>query len=475
MQRGDSIADTPDHYIKQFLREINIAVKCQKINYFWNNNIKMKNWILIPVLFLILISGCKENTSETYFTPEKAEVCFQNVENVCNMDGGNLWGENLYGPLMFIERASRKIIANQPDKDGILKLKDGIYTGFYPKESIINTTAVEFGGTLFGMAPLPNEEDEFRIITRAVHSLYHRFQQLKGIYPEYYNVVNLDDKQARIWIKLEWKALRKAIVSEGEEQMLAIRDALIFRGSNRESFPKYAGMENRFENYEGLATFTYLLLTSESYEQYKKRLFDYFDRIYSFQSYSRSYGSIHGALYATLLYLKGFDFKTITSDTIDLGESVRGLYNIQLPGVCRDVAGSISINYNITEIYEEEEQRVLDIKERLNNQVNIFTEKPIVLLELESPYFDFEPEDIHYLDTLGILYHSMRVSDNWGKLTVDKIGCLVSNNYKYLRITAKGLKIDKNHIDGEGWQIILNDGWEIKESDQNYYIRKLMP
>jgi hypothetical protein len=234
-------------------------------------------------------------------------------------------------------------------------------------------------------------------------------------------------------------------------------------------------MENRFETYEGLATFTYLLFTSESEKQYLERLFDYLDRIYSFQSYSRSYGAIHGALYATLLYDKGFDFKTMTSDTIDLGEKVRELYNIELPAVCRDVAGSISINYNITEIYDEEEKRLLDIKERLNNQVNIFTQKPVVLLELESPYFDFEPEDIQYLDTLGILYHAIRVSDNWGKLTVDKNGCLISNNYKYLRITAKGLKVERNHIEGEGWQIILNDGWEIKETDQNYYIGKLAP
>jgi hypothetical protein len=218
-----------------------------------------------------------------------------------------------------------------------------------------------------------------------------------------------------------------------------------------------------------------MLLCSESEEQYEKRLLEYLDRIYSFQSYSRSYGSIHGALYATLLYQKDFDFKTIIYDTVDLGERVKELYNIVLPEVCRDVAGSISINYNIASIYDEEEERLREIKERLNNQVNIFTQKPVVLLELESPYFDFEPEDINYLDTLGILYHSMRVSDNWGKLTVDKIGCLISNNYKYLRITAKGLKIERNHIEGEGWQIILNDGWEIKESDQNYYISKLSP
>ena len=87
--------------------------------------------------------------------------------------------------------------------------------------------------------------------------------------------------------------------------MLAIRDALIFRGSNRETYPKYARLENQFETYEGLATFTYTLFEAQSPEEYKTRLFEYLDRIYAFPSYARSYGIIHGALYATLMYNKG--------------------------------------------------------------------------------------------------------------------------------------------------------------------------
>ena len=193
------------------------------------------------------------------------------------------------------------------------------------------------------------------------------------------------------------------------------------------------------------------------------------------QSYARSYGFIHGALYATLLYDKGFDFKKIQTDNFDLGNAVKELYNIELPVICRDVAGSLALNYDIDAINKEEEQRLADIKESIHKQISTFTEKPVVFLELESPYFDFEPEDIHSLDTLGTLYNSMRVSDNWGKLTVDKGGCLVSNNFKYLRITAKGFKEDKNHISGEGWHLILNNDWELVKVDQNYFVRKLMP
>jgi len=433
----------------------------------------MKNWIIFPVL-LILIS-CKGKTSESYFTTDKASRCFKDIEEICKRDNGKLWGKNLYGPIMFVERVTRRIITNRPDNEGLLKSKDGVYTGIYPKELVLSNAPVKFGGTQFAMVPLPAEEDEYRIKTRAIHSLFHLFQENEGIIASTFNSTNMDEKEARLWIKLEWKALRKAINTNGEDRQLAIRDALIFRGSNRELYHKYAADENRFETYEGLTTFTYTLLCTNSPEEFKSRLFENLDRIYSMQSYARSYGFIHGALYASLLYDKGYDLKKIKSDSFDLGNAVKELYNIDLPVICRDVAGSLAVNYDIESVNKEEEKRNADIKESIYSQISIFTEKPVVFLELESPYFDFEPEDIHSLDTLGTIYNSMRVSDNWGKLTVDKGGCLVSNNLKFIRITAKAFKADKNHISGDGWHLLLNSEWELVPVDQNYFVRKLIP
>jgi hypothetical protein len=433
----------------------------------------MKKWIFFSLIILLI--SCKREKTDSYFTPEKASQYFKDIEAICNMDNGSLWGKNLYGPLMFVDRPNRRIVANQPDKEGLLKEKAGVYTGFYPKELIINFNPVKFGGVLFAMAPLPNEEDDYRIKTGAIHGLFHRFRETSGFVSTSYNTNNMDEKEARFWIKLEWKALRKALDSEGESLKLAVRDALVFRGSNRELYQKDADDENRFENYEGLATFTYTLLCTNSETEYKKQLFDNLDRIYAMQSYARSYGFIHGALYATLLKNKGFDFKNIHTDNFDLGTAVKELYNIELPAICRDVAGSLALSYDIDAINKEEETRLSDIRESLRKQTSTFTEKPVVFLELESPYFGFEPEDIHPLDTMGTLYSSIRVSDNWGKLTVDKVGCLISNNFKYIRISAKGFKEEKNRISGDGWQLIMNDDWKLVPVEQNYFVRKKIP
>ena len=433
----------------------------------------MKKYIYILAIFIL--ASCNNEKVAIYFTLEKAAKYFNEIETICNKDNGRLWGKNLYGPLMFVDRPTRKIFANQPDKNGILKEKNGVYVGDYPKEFVIQNQAQLFGGTLFGVVPLPVQEDNYRIKTRAIRSFYHCFQKAAGLSPNIYNTRYMDDKNARLWLKLEWRALKKAINNEGELRLQALRDALIFKGARRELYPTYVYDENKFEDFEGLATFTAFTLCEDTAGKTKRKLIEYLDRTYTYQSYGRNYGFIHGALYAFLANEQGFDFKTIHSDTTDLGSIVKTLYKIQLPQICRDVAGSLALNYDIESIYKEEDQRLANIKQSRHDALSVFTEKPIVYLELESPYFDFEPEDIRALDTLGTIYTTMRVSDNWGKLTVDKGGCLVSSNLKYLRITARNIKESKNHLSGDGWNLVMNNDWELVKVGQNYFVRKLMP
>jgi hypothetical protein len=433
----------------------------------------MSKWLFI--LAPLFIFSCKEEVADTWFTPEKANYYISRITELCNRDSGKLWGRNLDGPLLFIDRPTRKIFTNQPVNISFLKLRDGIYSGILPKEEVISRNIIELGGTTFSTVRLPVEEDEYRVTSRAIRNLFHLYQRNIGIIPSGYDTRNKDDKESRLWLKLEWKALEKAIISKEQEREQAIRDALIFRGTGREINPKHITDENRFENYEGLATFTSILLSTNTSEECVAKLLEYLKRIYSVQSYGRSYGSIHGALYSYLLYEKSFDFRIIRSDTLDLAEEVRKLYSIELPEICRDVAGSLSFGYNVEDLYKEEEKRLNDIKESVHKLTSTFTEKPVVFIELASPYFDFEPEDIHILDTLGTLYNTIHVSDNWGKLTVDDGGCLISANLKYLRVTARGYKAEKNHISGDGWQLVLNDNWQLIRVEQNYFLRQLMP
>jgi hypothetical protein len=433
----------------------------------------MKRWIYFLVLLLPM--GCSQDKTNIYFTPEKARWYFSEIETACNRDNGKLWGKNLYGPVMFIDRPTRKIIANMPDNEGILKLKDGIYTGSYPREMIIDNTSKIFGGTLYSCSALMQVEDTTRTIGMALQGLYLCHLVNIGKEIPRYNTRQIDDKNARLWLKLEWHALKKALTSTGDFQKQSLRDALIFRGARRELFPKEVKDENAFESVMGLSFLSYAILSTQSPEQAGQRLLKSLDDFYGFQSYARTYGYIHGALYGFLAYEKEFDFKAALPDTVDLARVVKELYDIQLPEICRDVAGSLALGYDLENIYKEEDTRLSEIKDRLHRRISVFTEKPVVYVELESPYFDFEPEEVRSLDTLGTIYNSIRVLDNWGKLTVEKGGCLVSSNLKTIRVTAKNLTESKNHISGDGWHLILNSDWQMVKVEENYFIRKLMP
>ncbi len=424
---------------------------------------------------IVLVAGCKEDPGVGYFSSEKAISYFERIKETTAKDDGKLWGQNLYGPIMYVDQVSRTIYANMPDEEGLLKEKDGIYTGIYPKEKVINNIAVEYGGTLFAMANLPSREDDYRIYARAVHGLFHVFQAKNNLDPGGYNTLHMNEPKARLWLKLEWKALEAALMSDSLSRQLSLRDALIFRGARHEYYPGMVKEEVKFEDYEGLATFTYTLLCTENKDEFRTRLIEYMKRTYENQSYVYSFGFIHGALYAYLLHDAGFDFRKINTPGTDLAALSAEAYNIQLPDVCRDVAGSIAVNYNLEQIKEEENKRQSEMSEVIRNKVGLFMEKPVVYIELISPSFSYEPEDINSLDTLGTLYSSIRVSDDWGKITVDAPGCLVSNNLKFLRITAKGFKEEKNHYWGDGWHLMLNDSWQIVKVDQNLFIRRLMP
>lgn len=435
----------------------------------------MKKWILLLPLFFLFACDRTRVEGLVYLNSQSAGKYFKAIEKICNDDNGKLWGENIYGPIMFIESHTRNIYANAPDKNGLLKQRDGVYTGLLPKDITINVNNVEYGGTLYAMVPLPQHEDYYRIVSWSVHSLFHCYQERHHLRSEVINVSHMNDESSRLLLKLEWKALIKAINSDSITHNQAIRDALIFRGARRELYSDGTSEENTFECTEGLATFTYIKLCSKSDDEYKTSLLEYLDKIYKSPSFTVSYGFIHGALYAFLLDARGYDFSDITSIDFDLAAAVGKLYDIKLPDYCRDVAGSLALGYNLPELRTEEEEMQKMISEKTQKIANSFIEKPTVKVSLESPNFSFEPEDIFSLDTIGTIYRKLRVSDNWGRLTVDDGRVLISNDLKTLRISTGDVKTERNHISGKGWQISLNEDWHLTEEGDGYIIIKSRP
>ena len=68
-----------------------------------------------------------------------------------------MWGTRLYGPMLFVNRRSRALVANQADKQGRLRKAGAVFTGVLPDEKNIANTASEWAGRRWTMIiwPLP--------------------------------------------------------------------------------------------------------------------------------------------------------------------------------------------------------------------------------------------------------------------------------------------------------------------------------
>src|SRR5437588_9041945 len=86
-----------------------------------------------------------------------------------------------------------------------------------------------------------------------LHRLFHRIQAELGFTASNGFNEHLDTLEGRVWMQLEWRALRRARESSGSDRAEAIADALAFRRERRRLFPGPGGNERRVGDGGGLA------------------------------------------------------------------------------------------------------------------------------------------------------------------------------------------------------------------------------
>jgi hypothetical protein len=165
---------------------------------------------------------------------------FQEAQALCSQDNGKLWGVSLCGPMVFVERKTRAVVANQADREGILTKNGNVFIGKLPANVNIANTAIEWAGVKWTMVMFPLPEDKIRRGNLMVHELWHRVQNDIGFPGSGAANNHLDSRDGRVWLQLEWRALAAALTNRGKERRQAIADALLFRAYRRAIFPNAA-------------------------------------------------------------------------------------------------------------------------------------------------------------------------------------------------------------------------------------------
>jgi hypothetical protein len=179
--------------------------------------------------------------------PEKKQPFSTQAQVTHGRDAGRLWDVSLCGPLVPFDQRTGTHATSRPEPDGPVPRFPGFVDG-----------PVSWGGQTWFAVPFhmlpPNDADLRQQLL--LHGLFHRIRPELGFLTDDGYNEHLDTLEGRVWIQLEWRALRRAVESSGSDQAEAIADALAFRRECRRRFPSAEDNERRDEIREGLATYT---------------------------------------------------------------------------------------------------------------------------------------------------------------------------------------------------------------------------
>jgi hypothetical protein len=210
----------------------------------------------LNALFLVALLG-STSAAEAQVKPELAKRYFEEAKALCERDAGRLWGVSLCGPMVIFDPATGTRATSQPEPDGQP-----------PRLSGFADSPVSWGGVRWFAWPLymlPEKDADARQQIM-LHGLFHRIQpELESMQgnSDGFNE-HLDTLEGRVWMQLEWRALRRAVESSASNQAEAIADAQAFRRERRRLFPGAADNERRDEIREGLASYTGIAVWANS-------------------------------------------------------------------------------------------------------------------------------------------------------------------------------------------------------------------
>jgi len=429
-----------------------------------------KKQLILVTLLIFFIQCCNATKQQTVY--DSIPVVFNEIKSATKKNM-NLWDKDLYGAMLLVDPQTRQIFANESDTAGYLKSDGSIYTGILPENISFANTAIDWNGKSWAMICLLLPEDEHERIDLLSHELFHKAQPSLGFTLNNADNNHLDLKDGRIYLRLELEALKKAIQTSSEkEKQQHLTNALIFRKYRNLLYPKTDEIENLLELNEGIASYTGLIISGRNEKQSTEHIVNGINYFYNYPTFVRSFAYFTTPAYGYLLYNKDKNWNKNIINTTDLTDFFTKAFNINVPTDLIKAVEIISDNYNGMSIIKEETEREENNRKTIAKYKSKFIEMPHFELQFENMNISFDPRNIIALEDKGTVYPNMRITDQWGILTVEN-GALMSPNWDKITITNP-IETDKKKIIGDGWTLELTDDYfiEKEETSGNYKLTK---
>jgi hypothetical protein len=397
-------------------------------------------------LFLLGLLGAA-TAAEAQVQPQLAQRWFEEATKLCERDAGRLWGVSLCGPMVIFDPATGTRATSQPEPEGPLPRFPGMADG-----------PVSWGGVrwfAFPLYMLPENDADVRQQVM-LHGLFHRIQPELGFITDDGFNEHLDGLEGRVWMQLEWRALRRAVESSGSGRAEAIADALAFRRERRRRFPGAADNERRDEIREGLASYTGVAAWANSPADAHRAAASALGGGEAQPSFVGNFEAASGPAYGVLLddLLRGW--RRQVRGTSDLGDLLASATN-RPPTTDVAVAAARYDGATLRTVEEARDRaqqvRVAELRQR-------FVDGPVLTMPAGGSGTSDTRGSVGIPGVGTVFFNDFTLSAQWGRLNAND-GVLRAADGRTLSVPITG-PLEGTTLQGDGWSATLNAGWVVR-------------
>lgn len=403
-------------------------------------------------------------------TPAQA---FAELDSISANPRTLLWGRPLVGPMLFVDPDTRSVYANRPGIPATL-----------PDSVGMANTSVYWNGRRWAMVLLPLPDNRDRRLNLLLHESFHRIQDSLGLPPRSPMAGYLDSRDGRLWLRLELRALARALADPVGRRAYDLQSALLFRAARYALHPGEDSIEHALEWNEGLAEFTGvyasgIFLQDTSYLPGTVRT----DTIRP--SFTRSFAYLTGPLYGILLSQRDPYWTRHVTPTDNFETEIRRVYGLPTAvspastGAAASRADASRADaYDGARLRAEEDARDARHQAMARAYRARLVDGPHLAFTTTSAMrIGFNPNNLFDLTPYGIVYPNMTMTDAWGSL--EATDGVLFKDWKYVSLAldaataaspaaatpAPGAATSApgapSTLHGPGWSLTLNPGWKL--------------
>ena len=397
------------------------------------------SWCLLFLMFAVVPAAGQVDQV-------RAEQYFKEARTLCERDGGRLWGVSLCGPMVIADADTGTIATSQSAP-----------VGDRPRELGFVNAPVQWGGMTWSayvwqMIPKDDQAARGRLF---MHELFHRIQPGLGLMaPSAGENSHLDSLEGRYWMRLEWRALARALGGSGAARTSAVADALAFRAARHQRFPGAAAEEHATDVTEGIATYTQYVTGSDSALDASRHATAALATAETAASFVRTYAYASGAGYGLLLdaLSPGWHRKITTSS--DFGQLLSAAAGVTaVPD-----AAAAAARYDGASLRVAEEQRDRAQQAIIAELRRRYVDGPVLIVP-RAGRGSVNNSGATVIPGAGTVFRAMANKGAWGFFDAPG-GALISVDGQTISLPAP-VVVDATTLKGEGWTATVGPGWTV--------------